>query len=134
MNSNLADHAPPFEKTARQYVTDSRLRRNIGHAAATIRQKREGVVGELPEWEELREAGRQIKNKTVRNLDHYLLQLEQSVEQAGGVVHWARDATEANRIIVDLVQQKEASEVVKVKRSEERRVGKEGRTGRVADG
>jgi len=115
MNSNLADHAPPFEKTARQYVTDSRLRRNIGHAAATIRQKREGVVGELPEWEELREAGRQIKNKTVRNLDHYLLQLEQSVEQAGGVVHWARDATEANRIIVDLVQQKEASEVVKVK-------------------
>ena len=109
------DSSPAFETTARHYVNDSRLRRNIGHAAATIRRKREGVVAELPEWEQLKEAGRQIKEKTVRNLDRYLLQLEQSVQQAGGVVRWARDAEEANRIIIDLVQQKGETEVVKVK-------------------
>src|SRR5699024_93319 len=50
-----------------------------------------------------------------RHLDHYLLQLEASVEQAGGTVHWARDAKEANRIIVDLVRRRQAEEVVKVK-------------------
>ena len=35
--------------------------------------------------------------------------------KAGGKVHWARDADEANRIIVELVKQYEADEVIKVK-------------------
>ena len=35
----------------------------------------------------------------MRHLDEYLLQLEESVTRAGGEVHWARDAEEANRII-----------------------------------
>ena len=52
------------------------------------------VVAELPDWEELREAGRAIKERTLRHLDAYLLELEESVTRAGGVVHWARDAEE----------------------------------------
>src|SRR6185503_2214137 len=38
-----------------------------------------------------------------------------SVTRAGGTVHWARDAEEANRIVVDLVRRTGAGEVVKVK-------------------
>lgn len=104
-----------FEETARDYLDNTQLRRNIGHATHTIRQKREKMVDELPDWEELRQAGSSLKNRVMRHLDRYLLQLEKSVEQAGGVVHWARDAGEANRIIIDLVRQKETEEVVKVK-------------------
>src|SRR5206468_1286941 len=40
---------------------------------------------------------------------------ESAVQRAGGVVHWARDADEANRIVVGLVRAARAREVVKVK-------------------
>jgi L-lactate dehydrogenase complex protein LldF len=69
----------------------------------------------MPDWEELREAGHALKKRTMRHLDDYLLQLEQSVTQAGGQVHWARDGEEANRIIAEIVRSHDAKEVVKVK-------------------
>ncbi|MEX0769109.1 MAG: LutB/LldF family L-lactate oxidation iron-sulfur protein, partial [Balneolaceae bacterium] len=97
------------------YLADTQLRRNIGHATQTIRKKRGQVVGEMPDWEALREAGSQVKRKVMRHLDQYLLQLEESVQKAGGHVHWARDGKEANRIIVDLVKGKNVEDVVKVK-------------------
>ncbi len=106
---------PTFEETAGTYIENAQLRRNIGHATKTIRDKRQLVVQELDDWEELREAGRQIKQKVMNNLDRYLLQLEKSVSKAGGVVHWAADAEDANRIITNLIKEKKGTDVVKVK-------------------
>ncbi|WP_051589904.1 LutB/LldF family L-lactate oxidation iron-sulfur protein [Rubrobacter radiotolerans] len=96
-------------------LQDSQLRRNLGKATRTIREKREVAVGEMPDWELLREAGRAIKQRVARHLDEYLIQLEESVTRAGGVVHWARDAAEANAIVTRIAREKNASEVVKVK-------------------
>ncbi len=106
---------PTFQVGARQALANAQLRRNMGKATSTIRAKRASVVGELDDWEALREAGRAIKAQTLRHLDDYLLQLEASVTHAGGQVHWARDAAEANRIVTDLVRAAHANEVVKVK-------------------
>jgi len=108
-------HSPTFEESAKAYLANTQLRRNIGHATHTIRDKRAKAVGEMPDWEALREAGNQLKTRVMRHLDDYLLKLEDAVQEAGGKVHWARDANEANRIIVDLVKQQQVEEVVKVK-------------------
>lgn len=97
------------------YLSNTQLRRNIGHATHTIREKRQQAVGEMPDWEALREAGSQLKKRVMRHLDQYLLQLEEAVQKAGGQVHWARDGEEANRIVVELVKQQQVEEVVKVK-------------------
>ena len=51
------------------------------------------------------------------------MQLEAAVTARGGVVHWARDATEANRIAVDLVRATGANEVVKVKSMATQEIG-----------
>ncbi len=67
-----------------------------GQGHRTIRAKRAAVVAELPDWEELRDAGQAIKAGTMAHLDRYLEQLEREVTARGGVVHWARDADEAN--------------------------------------
>jgi L-lactate dehydrogenase complex protein LldF len=72
-------------------------------------------VAELEDWQELREAGRALKDRVLRHLDHHLLELEAAVHRAGGVVHWARDAGEAGAIIGDLASAHGASELVKVK-------------------
>ncbi len=105
----------PFPVAARQALGNSQLRRNLGKATSTIRAKRAAVVAELPDWEELREAGQAIKAHTMRHLDHYLLELERQVSARGGTVHWARDANEANQIVTGLVKATGAGEVVKVK-------------------
>jgi L-lactate dehydrogenase complex protein LldF len=110
-----AGPTPTFEQSARESLSDSQLRRNLGKATQTIRHKRATAVEEMPDWEGLREAGRALKERVVRHLDEYLLQLEESVTEAGGQVHWARDAEEANRIIAQIVKDKGAEEVVKVK-------------------
>ena len=106
---------PTFQETAKASLADTQLRRNIGKAAKGIRAKRAVAVEELPDWQELREAGRAIKERTLRHLDEYLVQLEESVRKAGGHVHWARDGEEANRIIAGIAKQHDADEVVKVK-------------------
>jgi L-lactate dehydrogenase complex protein LldF len=105
----------PFPVAARRALGDSQLRRNLAKATTTIRAKRAKVVGELPDWEELREAGRAIKAHTMANLDGYLEQLEAEFTARGGTVHWAGDAIEANQIVTDLVKAAGATEVVKVK-------------------
>ncbi|HEX8681467.1 MAG TPA: LutB/LldF family L-lactate oxidation iron-sulfur protein [Ardenticatenaceae bacterium] len=106
---------PPFQDGARIALENTQLRRNLHKATQTIRAKRAAVVDEMPDWEPLREAGRALKQRVLRHLDDYLLELEASVQRAGGQVHWARDADEANRIITDLVRGYGAKQVVKVK-------------------
>jgi L-lactate dehydrogenase complex protein LldF len=104
-----------FPQAARAALSNTQLRRNLGKATTTIRSKRAAVVGELPDWQDLRTAGSAIKARVMSRLDEYLLQLGSSVERAGGQVHWARDAAEANRIITAIVQATGADRVVKVK-------------------
>jgi L-lactate dehydrogenase complex protein LldF len=109
------EHPSSFPIAAKVALEDTQLRRNLGHATRTIREKRELVVAELPDWQDLREAGRQIKDRVMRHLPEFLEQLETSITSAGGTVHWARDAEEANRIISGIVQSHKATEVIKVK-------------------
>ena len=106
---------PTFEESAKTSLADTQLRHNIGKATRSIREKRATSVEELPDWQELREAGRALKERTLRHLDEYLLQLEESIRKAGGHVHWARDAEEANGIIASIAKRHDAKEVVKVK-------------------
>ncbi|MFF6902291.1 lactate utilization protein B [Streptomyces hydrogenans] len=114
---------PAFPEAAREAVRDERLRANLRHATHTIRDKRARAVAELDDWAELREAGKRIKDRTLRHLDAYLLRLEEAVTAAGGTVHWAADAAEANRIVTDLVKATGESEVVKVKSMATQEIG-----------
>jgi L-lactate dehydrogenase complex protein LldF len=104
-----------FPEAARESLQDSQLRRNLGHATRTIRDKRAAVVGELPDWEQLRDAGEAIKDRTLAALDDHLERLEEEVTRAGGQVHWARDGNEANRIVCAIARDHGVDEVVKVK-------------------
>jgi L-lactate dehydrogenase complex protein LldF len=107
--------SPVFPKAARAALADTQLRRNLRKATHTIRDKRARVVSELPDWEELRRAGEAIKDDVLSNLDTYLERIEAAVTARGGVVHWARDAREANEIVLRLAREASTDEVVKVK-------------------
>jgi L-lactate dehydrogenase complex protein LldF len=106
---------PPFPEAARAALANDQLRANLGRATATIRTKRAAVVAERADWEALRLAGAAIKDEVLRDLPALLEQLESTVSAAGGTVHWARDAAEANAIVASIVRANGATEVVKVK-------------------
>jgi L-lactate dehydrogenase complex protein LldF len=107
--------AIPFERAAVTALQDEVTRRNVARATTTIRARRAAVVAELPDWEELRDEGAAIRQEALARLGELIVELEENVTRAGGVVHWARDAVEANRVVVGLVQATGAREVVKVK-------------------
>jgi L-lactate dehydrogenase complex protein LldF len=107
--------APTFQIAAKTMLGDTQLRKNVRHATDVIQAKRARVVGEMPDWQELREAGKQIRQHTMEHLDYYLQEFEANCTRAGGVVHWAKDAEEARRIIVGLVKASRSDEVIKIK-------------------
>src|SRR5579883_3476435 len=111
----LAGTAPGFPEAAKTLLSNTQLRHNLRHATNVIRKKRERVVAEMPDWQDLRNTAHEIKNHVLRHLDTYLEQFEMACVRAGGHVHWARDADEANRIIVGLIQERGHKEVIKVK-------------------
>ena len=113
--SRVFDTELPFPTLAKTALADAQLRANLAHATTTIRDKRLRVVGELDDWEELRSTGAAIKDYCLDHLDELCLELEKNVTAHGGVVHWARDAAEANDIVVRLVQATGVDSVVKVK-------------------
>jgi len=106
---------PPFPVAAKAALADSQLRSNMRNATHTIRAKRARVIGELDDFEQLRQGAADIKDHTMSNLGDYLLQVEESLTRAGATVHWARDADEANKIVVDIARSHKVDEVVKVK-------------------
>ncbi|MDO5747276.1 MAG: lactate utilization protein B [Actinomycetaceae bacterium] len=104
-----------FADCAKEQLRNTQLRRNIGHATTTIRNKRAMRVDEMPDWEDLRQSASEIKRYTQAHLPELLEQFERNVTARGGIVHWARDAKEACQIAVALVKEKGVDEVVKVK-------------------
>ncbi len=112
--------APKFQVAAKTLIRDSQLRKNVRHATKVIQTKRAKVVAEMPDWQDLREAGKQIRQHTMRHLDYYLQEFERNCTVAGGVVHWARNAEDARQIVVgivkaSLVDGKPPTEVIKIK-------------------
>jgi L-lactate dehydrogenase complex protein LldF len=99
------------------------MRRNVGHATKTIRSKRLAAVEECADWEQLRAAGSALKCDVIARLPELLDELEHNVIARGGVVHWARDAAEANEIVAGIVHSCGADEVLKVKSMATQEIG-----------
>ena len=123
MNQAPITAARSFPAAARTALADQQLRANLQQATHTIRGKTLQVISERADWETLRRAGARIKDDTLARLPELLTQFEEAATAAGATVHWAQDAAEANRIVVDLVAATGVDEVVKVKSMATQEIG-----------
>ncbi|MDR7445045.1 MAG: LutB/LldF family L-lactate oxidation iron-sulfur protein, partial [Armatimonadota bacterium] len=73
------------------------------------------ATAELPHFDALRDWAKRIKAHALLHLDHYLERLEAKVRERGGMVHWARDAEEACRVVVEICRRAGARTAVKSK-------------------
>jgi len=72
-------------------------------------------IEEIPQWEQLRQIGSDIRLHTIQNMDFYLTCLETKVKEAGGIVHWAATAEEARQIVLQIAKEHNVRHAVKVK-------------------
>uniref|UniRef100_E6Q074 Putative iron-sulfur oxidoreductase n=1 Tax=mine drainage metagenome TaxID=410659 RepID=E6Q074_9ZZZZ len=121
--SALVDAVAPDAASLDAQYQHSQTRKNVQHATNVIQNKRNSVVAELPDWQDLRDAGAAARAHTLRHLDHYLLEFEANCTRAGGQVHWAADAAEARRIALEIIERHGATEVVKIKTMTSEEIG-----------
>ncbi len=107
--------AEKFDERAKAALEDQQLQGGLMIFGKIFPLLREASMGKLPEFEALRDAARDIKVHTLHNLATYLDAFEERVNQAGGRVHWARTAEEANAIVERLCREAEAKEIIKSK-------------------
>jgi L-lactate dehydrogenase complex protein LldF len=104
-----------FGEGARKALQDEGLKVAMARGGgALVRSRRVGLAS-LPTFEALREHAGRVKAHTLDHLDHYLARFADAVEALGGTVHWAGDAAEANRIVVEIARAEGVSTAVKSK-------------------
>ncbi|HWL69020.1 MAG TPA: LutB/LldF family L-lactate oxidation iron-sulfur protein [Geminicoccus sp.] len=104
-----------FQSKAAAALADPNLQTALGGIKTGWQRGRILAADRLPEFEQLRDQARDIKNHALANLDFYLEAFEARVLDAGGQVHWARDAAEARRIIQEICESAGAKTVTKSK-------------------
>lgn len=108
--SNLA-----FKKRVDNQIQNEMMRKALIKAQETIGANRQKMVDELGNWEEWRDLAKQIRNHVLANLDAYLYQLSEKVQQNGGKVFFAETAEEATAYIRQVALEKNAKKIVKSK-------------------
>ncbi len=104
-----------FVENARRALNDTQLHKALGHMKAGFQDKRAATIARLPEFEDLRDQGRAIKNHVLAHLDAYLERFERSVTESGGTVHWAPTAADARDAVLSICRAAGARTVTKGK-------------------
>jgi L-lactate dehydrogenase complex protein LldF len=107
--------SPAFKKNAAAALADAGLQRALERTKPHFQHRRAAAVAALPEFEQLREVGRQIKNHTLANLDFYLETWADKVAGAGGEVHWCPTAADAREAVLGICRRAGARTVTKGK-------------------
>jgi len=104
-----------FRHRAAAALGRERVRGNIRRAMDGLVVKRAAAFPDAAELERLRDQGRAIRDHALSRLPELLERLESRCTANGIRVHWARDAAEANGIIVELCRRHGTGAVLKGK-------------------
>lgn len=104
-----------LKTNARKALKDQQLRSNMRSAMDSLISKRIISMPDEEERENLRELGNKIKARALSQLPDLLEQLETNLTQQGIQVHWASTTEEANAIVLNIAQARNAKQVIKGK-------------------
>ncbi|WP_420345893.1 LutB/LldF family L-lactate oxidation iron-sulfur protein [Pelagibius sp.] len=111
----MQSSSPAFKDNARAALADQTLQKALKNVKSGFIGKRAKARDRLPEFDDLRDAARDIKDHTLANLDFYLERYEEKVQASGGQVHWAATAEEARAAILKICREVDAKVVTKGK-------------------
>ena len=104
-----------FKANARVALDDAQLQRALSGLPGGLVAQRTAARDKLPEFEDLRDVGRDIRDHTLAHLDLYLTEWETKAKAAGAHVHWAPTAADARDIIEKICRDANAKIITKGK-------------------
>lgn len=104
-----------FKERVQDCIADDFKHNAITTATDVFYKNRSARVAEVPEWEELREEARRIRNHVLDNLDYYLDQFATNAEKAGSHVYFAQTDKEAVQQVIEIFENRGAKKMVKSK-------------------
>ncbi len=104
-----------FQERVKDCIADDFKHNAITTATDVFYKNRSARVSEVPEWEELREEARRIRNHVLDNLDYYLAQFAENAEKAGSKVYFAQTDKEAVQQVIEIFENRGAKKMVKSK-------------------
>ena len=115
MTERLAAPRGRFRTVARAKLADPRVQRAIDESTVRLYGHRSAAWDELGDVEELRERAREIRTRTVAELDRHLDAFTRALEARGGHVHRCETAEDACRVVVEICRRSGARLVAKSK-------------------
>jgi len=115
MNEYARHEHHDFLKAAGQALNDQPLQAALIRLTGTLLAGNRRGLGALADSDQLRDHAKRIKEHTLSHLDGYLEQLESSIQQRGGHVHYAATAEDARRIVVEIARKSQCRRIVKSK-------------------
>ena len=104
-----------FKSNAKEALGNEPLKRALGGIKHGFVANRARARANLPEFEDLRDEARAVKEHTLAHLDLYLEAYERKVVETGGQVHWAASAEDARAAILKICRDAGAKTVTKGK-------------------
>ena len=104
-----------FIDNARQALEDENLQVALAKMKTGFVDRRSEARARLPEFDEIRDWAREIKDHSLEHLDYYLERFERRVTQQGGHVHWCSTPEDARQTILDICRRLDAKTVTKGK-------------------
>ncbi|WP_416896666.1 MAG: LutB/LldF family L-lactate oxidation iron-sulfur protein [Minwuia sp.] len=104
-----------FKESAAEAINDTHLQQALKNLQTGFVAARQRAADGLDEFEAMRDAGVELKNHILANLDHYLTLFEERVTAQGGTVHFCATPEEARQTILDLCRTYGAKSVTKGK-------------------
>lgn len=112
----MTTDATHFPEAVAAALKNPRLQTSLAHLKEGFQLRRAAAFAASPlPFEELREQGHTIRESALARLPALLTRFEAKVQDAGGHVHWAKDAAAARDIITEILKAKNARIVTKGK-------------------
>lgn len=107
--------AKKFKEQAQDGLNNPTLQDALGKLGFGFPLLRQIAADGLPEFDALRDIGRDVRNHTLEYLDYYLETFEANVTSHGGTVHWCPTDDDARDAILQICQTAGAKTVTKGK-------------------
>ena len=121
MKRSLTRHS--FRLASARAIPDARLRAAVRKTAGVLADMRAKTVASKPDFDALRDWGRSRKIEVSGDLAKWADQFAANVERQGGIVHRAKDAADAGRIITEIAKAHGVQVAVKSKSMTSEEVG-----------
>jgi L-lactate dehydrogenase complex protein LldF len=108
-----------FKARAEAQLANPEVQKNLKKAKGKFVDKRRDAIADFAaqggDFEALREAGRELRNRVLADLDLWLEKFESNATARGAIVLWAKDGAEACRLIVDIAKKHGVKKATKSK-------------------